>query len=200
MKGRRLKVVLIVVSAAITATTFALLLFAASVRSSSRVLVDTATLAQDASVGVPFIAGPNWQVPVQSRTDEPFGFTREWYEKRGNNGSLYAVEVSRDDNPISTKLRFYNHHPQRRYERDYPGLVREVSIPQGLGADDSSIFCGNVARSTTADLELCSIWNYWARCGQYIIRVEIYDSMSTQQFVAIVKQVDKNISAQLLAK
>jgi hypothetical protein len=97
-----------------------------------------------------------------------------WYSDRGES---LMIEIWKRGNPVLAEWVFRSSNQKINYKSDFPGLVQNVALPKGLGADEAELFCGNVGRSRTAELEECQIWGYWARYGQYVVYLDIYATM-----------------------
>jgi hypothetical protein len=123
---------------------------------------------------------------------------REWT----SGSEILLQEVWVMSSPIRAKYHFHAASRAINYRREFrQDLVRSYSPPSGLKANDVSIFCGNIGKSTTDSVEDCQIWGYWARYGQYVFYLEIFDSHEQrEQFMEASKQFDAFISDILLTK
>jgi hypothetical protein len=195
LRGRRLLVLalvaLIVVPPGVVAGYYVIL------QQSRRPERNVETLLPALSAGVAYLGGTGWQRTTRAVPGAASGAAEDF--KQPSADAYVTLELAREDGPAYAEWAYRSGGRKNALESDYPGLVRELDV-SGLHADTSSVLCGNIQRSATADLEKCGIWIYWARYGQYLLSVDTYqDAMSATEVTTLIRSIDANLNRALAA-
>jgi hypothetical protein len=152
--------------------------------------VPTERLLIDAPPELPGVRNVIWTSVLESVDREGVGVVSEW--SAATLGALVTHEVGHFSNWLAAEWQLRMHSPAGRYARLFGSdLVREVKPPQ-LSADSYRVFCGNIGKSLTDELEDCQIWVMRARYGRYVMNFELYNfRMTRDDFYEIVDYLDR---------
>lgn len=172
--------------AAATVAGFSIMKIATSSRND--VGLETLAMIEVSDLGPRFERG--WSEDTSGFNGE--AYVRTWLSDRSES---LMVAVWKQGDPLRAEWVFYSNNEKINYRSDFPGLVREVAVPEELNADNADLFCGNVGRSRTDEFEDCQIWGFWARYGQYVLYLDLYGGiMTANAFKDAVLSFDRQIA------
>jgi hypothetical protein len=76
-------------------------------------------------------------------------------------------EIFKFSSPARAR-QFFNRYDPRSYDEDFPLVLDASGRYQSSSADESHAYCLGGKGSEAS----CSLWAYWARYGQYILRLD----------------------------
>jgi hypothetical protein len=83
-------------------------------------------------------------------------------------------EIFKFDSPEDAERKFDRADP-RSYDEDFPLRVDESESYRSVSANESRLYCLGQEGSS----EACPVWAYWARYGQYIMRLDHVAGLQT---------------------
>lgn len=192
-RSRQLRILLLVLVFAAMVAAIATGLSLLKVVSSSRddVAPETLVAIELYHLGPHFENG--WSEDTKHFNGE--AYVRTWLSESSES---LMVEVWKRGDPLRAEWVFHSYNEKIDYKSDFPGLVRDVAVPEGINADNADLFCGNIGKSRTDELEDCQIWGFWARYGQYVLYLDLYgEAMSADEFKKAAISFDRQIAAML---
>jgi hypothetical protein len=116
-------------------------------------------------------------------------------------------EIFKFDNPDDAERNF-DHDDPRSYDEDFPLRVDESESYRSVSADESRLY----GLGQEGSLEACPVWAYWARYGQYIMRLDHVAGLQTtdgdiftlqpgiglDHFLEYVQAFDENVTKRWL--
>ena len=105
-----------------------------------------------------------------ARTDE--AMRRTWWV--ANSGGGLEQVILKFDSPADAQRNFDRDDP-RSYDEDFPLRVDESESYRSMSAEESRLYCLGQEGSS----EACPVWAYWARYGQYIMRLDHIAGLQT---------------------
>lgn len=145
------------------------------------------------SMKVGAIAADQWKVYQRDETDQ--NATYEW---SAPGGVLVHESVQKRGNALTAWYNGISEDEKRRYEKQFPGLTRNLGAPSDISSRFGDLFCGNVGRPTSDRLESCQIWGYRERFGRYLVYLEVSGAaIDSGAFVDLVRTYRSHLRAVL---
>lgn len=133
--------------------------------------------------------------------------SRRWSTE--NRSATLDQAIHRLANDGAAKATFRQEDP-RSYDEDFPLRIDESSRYHSVSAEESRIYC-LAPDGSKWSLEKCNAWTYWARYGQYVLRLDytaglepagsdvsvLGSGISVTKFLDYVTAFDKQISGTL---
>lgn len=165
--------------------------FVVTAQNSARPSVDRRVILDALPVGVDHLAGELWQKRYLDAHPDPAGMVLDYQQPESD--ELLQFRVSESNAPYRARIRFWWEDPETRIDAHDAAYVRRVDA-DGLHADQASVICRSIQKSTTDEYEQCGEWIYWARYGQYLLYIDAFqDAMNRSDFMRIVTTADQNM-------